>query len=125
VQHSGSVVHEEPVSLHCVDVWHVSGTPPHWPLQQSSFVVHEAPAATHAEVQTVTPPSPARHEPLQHVSPGPQGVSRGKHGPGPRPHRPRVGSQVPQQGGTATAPLHASPAGRHSVAESTHVPSDD
>jgi hypothetical protein len=126
VQHSGLVVHAEPVILHSVgDVWHVSGTPPHCPLQQSSFVPHVAPAAAHAEVQIVTPPSPARHEPLQHVSPAPQGESRGRQGPGPRPHRPTVESQAPQQGGTVSDPLHSSPVGRHSVAESTHVPNDD
>jgi hypothetical protein len=99
--------------------------PPHWPPQQSSFVVHDAPVTAHADVHTDTPASPGWHEPLQHVSFAPHGASRGRHGPGPKPHRPDAMSQAPQHGGTVTDWLQSSPAARQSVAASRHRPSDD
>ena len=103
--------------------WHLSGLPPHRPPQQSSFVAHVAPVAAQTDVQTATPASPASHEPLQHVSPAPHGVSRGKHPPAPNPHRPNVASQVPQHGGTVTDPAQLSPSARHSAAARMQTPS--
>ncbi len=126
VQQSSLTVHAAPVIAQLAGTgWHASGMPPHRPSQQSSFVAHEAPVAVQAEVQTVTPASFASQLPLQHVSPVLHGASRGKHGPGPNPHRPSAVSHESQHGGTTTESEQSSPAARHSVAERMHLPISD
>ena len=126
MQQSVLTVHAAPVTAHAAGAgWHASGIPPHRPSQQSSFVAHDAPVAAQAEAQTVTPASFAWQLPLQHVSPVLHGVSRGKHGPGPNPHRPSAVSQESQHGGTTTDSEQSSPAARHSVGARMHLPIND
>ncbi len=98
-----------------------AGLPAHVPVQHWSFAVHGAPAATHAEVQTATPPSAPLHAPSQHVSPVAHGAPRGRHGPAPKSQRPLVWSQSPQHGGTLFE-VHASPGARQRAAAKRHRP---
>jgi hypothetical protein len=101
---------------------HRLGVPAQVPAQHSSLVVQESPVATHADVQTETPASPASHVPLQQVSLASQGALRGRQGPGPKSHRPLVMSQFPQHWGNDTEEQY-SPGVRHEAAARMQRPS--
>jgi hypothetical protein len=101
---------------------HRRGFPAQLPVQHSSLVVQDAPAAMQAEVQTAAPAALAVQEPLQQVSPEAHGAPRGRQGPGPKSQRPLAGSQSPQQSGMELFE-QLSPVERQSAGASVHTPS--
>jgi hypothetical protein len=122
VQHSESTVQVAPMIEQLGPAGSQrAGLPAQTPVQQSSFVAHAVPVATHGEVQAATPASLVAHDPLQHVWPPAHGASRGRQGPGPNMQRPLAVSQPPQQGGTSVIPLQVSPGSRQMEAVSRHT----
>jgi hypothetical protein len=91
VQHVVPVVQASPTSEH-VDAAaaHLPVLVVHAPLQQSADCVQDAPSAAHAEVQNRALSAPSTHVPPQQSAVVAHGAPRGRHGPGPRSHRPSV-----------------------------------